>query len=89
LKQFYNSYLHELISALLIIYLHRVKQSYFALIEEISNNIVHHLSAVLISGKKTVLNRDQLFRIRTLRFVQYQQGMEFLNSLWGLGTGEE
>ncbi len=67
-----NSNLHAIISTLLIINLKWVKKIYFAVLEEIYNNVVPHWSAVLISCnhsithlisffQKTVQIRDQFF----------------------------
>ncbi len=44
-----NSNLHAIISTLLIFNLQWVKKNYFAVLEEIYNNVVLHWSAVLIS----------------------------------------
>ncbi len=49
-----NSNLHAIISTLLIINLHWVQKIYFPVLEEIYNNVVPHLSAVLISCNHSI-----------------------------------
>jgi hypothetical protein len=49
-----NSNLHAIISLLLTIHLQLVKKIYFAVLEEIYNNVVPHWSAVLISFNHSI-----------------------------------